>query len=398
MKIIFIIFKKEILDILRDTKSVLVMLVLPLLAFPLLTQLVTKLSISHKNESETRLLKVGLISNNNAKQLATLLQERKDININLNIDLNKLNKYIDDKKSDIIIVVSKDFDTQTINNFTGNIDLYYKTSSESSITKNRIIQIIDEFKETLLNNRLKEKGLNKEFITPIKINHIDIASVKEKLGEYLGRVVPYVFIIFCFMGASYPSVDIGVGEKERCTIETLLTSPVNRMQIVMGKFFVITFTGLVSACLSIVGAYYAFSNATDLNKDVLKGLVKIIEIKSLLLTLSLLIPLCVLFASILLAISIWAKSTKEANSLITPFNFIVFIPIVIAALPGVEFNSITALVPVLNVSLATKEIIAGTMKITLLIKVFASLFLYAAASLYFCTKWFEKDDIILRGI
>lgn len=397
MKIVFIIVKKEILDILRDTKSVIVMMVLPLLLFPLLTQLVVRISISHTTESETRRLKIGLISNHNAKQLTTLLQNRKDVNLNLNIDFTDLRRSMDGKEIDVAIVVSKDFDAQTTRNSTGNMDLYYKTSSESNIIKERVTRMVDEFKEIILSERLKEKNLNKDFATPVKTNLIDIASSKEKTGEYLGGVIPYIFIIFCFMGAVYPSIDIGVGEKANNTIQTLLTSPVSRTQIVMGKFLVIVLSGLISACLSIIGAYYAFSNA-NLPQNIMHGLVKIIEIKAILLTIALLIPLSVLFASLLLAISIYSKSLKEANSLITPLNFTILIPILIAALPGVEFNSFTAIVPLLNVSLATKEIIAGTIKTTLLIEVFGSIFVYATVSLYFCKRWFEKESVILRGI
>ena len=161
---------------------------------------------------------------------------------------------------------------------------------------------------------------------------------------------------------------------------------------------VITAAGLISAGLAIVGLYFAIKQAVNLPKGLLGGLLKIIELKSILLILSLLVPLCVFFAAILLSISIFANSFKEAQSIMTPMNFIVIVPVIIVILPGIKLNAVTALVPILNVSLATKDIIAGSIKTGLLIEVFASLFTIAGLSLYFCSKWFKREEVIFRGI
>ena len=97
-------------------------------------------------------------------------------------------------------------------------------------------------------------------------------------------------------------------------------------------------------------------------------------------------------------ISVFARSFKEAQSIITPMNIMVIIPVMIGLFPGVKLNTTTALIPVLNVSLATREIVSGTIQTGLLMEVYLSLSLLAAASLYFCSWWFKREDIIFRGI
>ncbi|MBT3604007.1 MAG: ABC transporter permease, partial [Candidatus Latescibacteria bacterium] len=113
-------------------------------------------------------------------------------------------------------------------------------------------------------------------------------------------------------------------------------------------------------------------------------------------SISLLLPLTIFFAAALLAISIFAKSFKEAQSLMTPLNLFIILPVFVGLLPGIELTSLTALIPVLNVSLATKEVLAGTITMPLLLEVYASLILLAGLSLFFCAKWFDRESVIFR--
>jgi len=170
------------------------------------------------------------------------------------------------------------------------------------------------------------------------------------------------------------------------------------MQIVLGKFFVITCTGLISALISILALYLAIQQAKGLPEGALQGILRIVEFKSVGLLFSLLVPVCVFFAAVLLSISIFARSFKEAQSIMTPMNILVIIPVFIGLFPGIKLNTTTALIPVLNVSLATKEIISGTIKTGLLLEVYASLFVLAALSLVFCAQWFKREEVIFRGI
>jgi sodium transport system permease protein len=113
--------------------------------------------------------------------------------------------------------------------------------------------------------------------------------------------------------------------------------------------------------------------------------------------LSLLLPLTVLFAGILLSLSVVAKSFKEAQSILSPAMIVVIVPAFIGLMPGITLDPITALIPVLNVSLATKAIIADTITPLLLGEVYISSTIVAAASLFVCAKVFDRESNLFRG-
>ena len=398
MKKIAVIIKKEFIDIIRDRRSLMMMVVMPIFLIYVIMNISVTLSRSQTRKAEEKTLKVGLISSGNAQALRAKLLERKDMNIDETVDPEKIESLIKEKNLDFVIVIAPDFDQKSAGKESGEIKIYYKGSSENNIAKRRIDKIINEYKDELLAARLAELNLDHAFVEPLTANVIDLSTTKEKLGEAIGGFLPYIFVIFCFMGAMYPAIDLAAGEKERATLETLLTSPASRMQIVLGKFVVVTLTGMISAAISILALYMSIKGIKEIPKNIMETLIKIIEPQSIALLASLLVPLCVFFAAALLSLSIFARSYKEAQSIIMPLYFAVLIPVMIGLFPGIYLNTATALIPVLNVSLATKEIISGTIKIGLLLEVYLSLLVLAGLSLVFCSWWFKREEVIFRGI
>jgi sodium transport system permease protein len=398
MKKIAVIFKKEFKDILRDRRTIMMMVVIPIFLIYIFINLSITLSRSQTRKAEEKSLKVALLKKENVETFRTILEKQKNIIIKENPDASQINDLIQEEKLDFAVVFEADFDQKVKERKSGTVDLYFKASSENNIAKRRIINSLKQYKQELLSVRLEALSLDQSFVEPIKINEKDLSTQKERVGESIGGLLPYFFIIFCFLGAMYPAIDLGAGEKERATIETLLTSPASRMQIVLGKFFVITCTGIISALISILALYLAIQQAKGLPEGALQGILRIVEFKSIGLLFSLLVPVCVFFAAALLSISIFARSFKEAQSIMTPMNILVIIPVFIGLFPGIKLDTTTALIPVLNVSLATKEIISGTIKTGLLVEVYVSLFILAALSLGFCAQWFKREEVIFRGI
>jgi len=400
MKKIIVIFKKEFKDILRDRRTIMMMVVMPILLIYVFINLSITLSTSQAQKAEEKVLNVALFKKENIETFRTILEKQKNINIIIkeNQETDRINTLIQEKKLDFAVVFEADFDRKVKERKSGSVDLYFKASSENNIAKRRVIDSLKEYKQELLNIRLQALSLDNSFVEPLKINEKDLSTQKEKVGESMGGLLPYFFILFCFLGAMYPAIDLGAGEKERATIETLLTSPASRMQIVLGKFFVITCTGLISAIISILALYLAIKQAKGIPPGAMQAIIRIVEFKSVGLLFSLLVPICVFFAAALLSISIFARSFKEAQSIMTPLNILVIIPVFIGLFPGIKLNTTTALIPMLNVSLATKEIISGTIKTGLLVEVYLSLFVLAALSLVFCAQWFKREEVIFRGI
>jgi sodium transport system permease protein len=397
MKNIWIIFKKELIDTLRDRRTLLVMILIPLLLFPILMSISTRMMISQKKKAEIKTLTVGFISRGNAARFKDLLMQQKDMKIQEDIREKEIPDLIQRNQIDFAVVFEKDFDENIREMKDAQVFFYLKSSSETEISKKRVLKLLDQYKEELISIRFQHLNLDEKIIEVFQLSEHDVASFKQKIGEVIGGFLPYIFVIFCFIGAMYPAIDLAAGEKERGTIETLLTSPASRIEIVLGKFTVIFLAGITSAGMSMLGLYLTLRQTKEIPTEILDSLMRIIDFKSIVLVFSLLIPLCIFFAAILLSISIFAQSFKEAQSIMTPMNIVVIFPVFIGLFPGIELNNTTALIPILNVSLATKEIISGTIEPGMLLEVYLSLFVLSALGLFFCVKNFQRESTIFRG-
>jgi sodium transport system permease protein len=392
------IFRKEFTDTIRDRRTLFMMIVFPLLLVPALMIVVTNIQMSSMKKAEEKVLRVALVARANAPGLVAALTGRPDLRIIEGIPADSMEAMIARDSIDAAVLIAPDFDAAVAHMTRGTIRLYYKSSDDFDMVKRRLSGVIGTYEKQLVAERFAVLKMDPAIINPVMIEEHDVASMKERIGKSVGGMVPYLFVIFCFMGAMYPAIDLAAGEKERGTMETLLTAPVSRFQILLGKFAVVVLTGLMSACVSIFGILFAVRRLTKIPPEIMNAVMAILDVQTVLLVLSLLLPLTVFFAAFLLSMSVFAKSYKEAQSMISPLMVVVILPVMIGLFPGVALDPVTAVIPVLNVSLATKEIIAGTIKTGLLLEVYASLFVLAGLSLFGCARWFEREETIFRGV
>jgi sodium transport system permease protein len=391
------IFRKEFTDTIRDRRTLFVMIIFPLLLVPLLLTVVGRIQSSSMKKAEEKTLRVGLASHGNAPGFAEELMQTRGLRVVEGIPADSAEAFIRRDSLDAVIVVAENFDAEVELMRSGTISLYYKSSEDYDMVKRRLSAVLKGFEKSLRETRFRKLNLDAGIVNTVRVEEHDVASAKERLGKAIGGMVPYIFVIFCFMGAMYPAIDLAAGEKERGTMETLLTAPVSRFQILLGKFAVVVLTGILSAGVSMLGIYVAVLQVKEIPPELMQMIRGILDAQTILLVLSLLLPLTVFFAAVLLSLSIFAKSYKEAQSLISPLTIVVILPVLVGVMPGIELDTVTALIPVLNVSLATKEIIAGTINPLLLAEVYVALFALASLSLWGCAKWFEREETIFRG-
>ncbi len=389
------IFKKELIDTLRDRRTIIAMIVIPLLLFPTIIGITVKIQTSAAKKEKEKKLKVTVIAKEELTQLAEIIVQRDDLQLIQNVIEDSVRSLIQKDSLDVAYVFSRNFMRQVRNQRAGRVKMYFK-SDEQNIRKTRVKEILDAYEKILLEERFAELNLDKSVAKAVNLAEVDITTKKEKFGKAIGGFLPYIFVIFCFMGSMYPAIDLGAGEKERGTLETRLTSPVNRFEILLGKFGVVVLTGIGSALISMLGLYVGIRMVAEIPPELMEFILSILELKTIVLLISLLLPLTIFFAGILLSLSMFAKSFKEAQSIITPFNIMVILPVAMGLMPGITLDPVTALVPILNVSLATKEIIAGTIKPALLVEVYASLILLAGMSMLAASRLFLKESVIFR--
>ncbi len=393
-KNVITIIKKEILDILRDKRTIITMVLVPVLVFPVIFIATSRLQSSVMEKEQERIVKIGVVNQDNNNRLENFLAAQEKIEIIRMEDENSLQELV---RSDSILYglyIPKGF-SESMESFDQlTLNLYY---SGTRITgKDRIDNLLNEFEGQIVNERLQEHQLTESFIEPFHTESVNVATGQEMIGKFAGGFLPYLFIIFCFTGAMYPAIDLFTGEKERRTLETLLTAPVSRLEILIGKMTVIALTGLISAVLALGGLFVGLQIAAGLPDAIMTVVMGILTFSFIAYLLLMLIPLSIFFAGMLIPLSIYAKTFKEAQSIVTPLTFVVIIPAALGLIPGIEYNVITSLIPILNITLATKEIIAGTIYIPHYLLTVVSLIGLAGISVVFCANWFGKESNILR--
>jgi len=392
------IFRKEFTDTIRDRRTLVVMVVFPLVLVPLLMTVVTNMQMSSMKKAEEKVLRVALVPNGNAPGLVAMLTARSDLRLVTDIPPDSVQAFLGSDSVDAAVVIDTGFDAAVSRMASGTVRLFYRSSDDYDMVKRRLTGIIGEFEKQIVAGRFAALHVDARIVNPVVVEEHDVASMKERIGKTVGGMVPYLFVIFCFMGSMYPAIDLAAGEKERGTMETLLTAPVSWFLFLLGKFAVVVLTGILSACVSILGVLVALRRISKMPPELMNAVMAILDVQTVLLVLSLLLPLAVFFAAFLLSISMFAKSYKEAQSMISPLTIVVILPVLMGLFPGIALDPVTALIPVLNVSLATKEIIAGTIQTGLLLEVYGSLVVLAGLALFGCARWFEREGTIFRGV
>jgi sodium transport system permease protein len=390
------IFKKEFTDTIRDKRTLITMIVVPLALIPLLIGLITKLGQRMVAKAEAEKSTVAFIGGEYAPELRERIVDDTLFIVVPDIAESDLDTLIRSDSLDGAIVVPASFGDLVSADLRASLSIHFRSSNQLNVTERRMRDAIDAYDDDIVSGRIRARDLDEEIFDAIEIVRVDIASLQEVLGKTVGGFLPYLFILLAFTGCMYPGIDLGAGEKERGTLETVLSSPASRLEIVLGKFFVVALIGLSSALLSMVGLYLGVRMTADIPPQILEVVWRILNVKVVLMIASLLVPLTAFLAAVILGLSIHSKSFKEAQSTLTPLSIVVIVPVAVGLMPGIELSVTTALIPVLNVSLATKEVIAGTIQPLHLTLSYLSLFVLASAGIAFCVKWFNREETLFR--
>ena len=396
MNIILSIFKKELIDVLRDRRTLFFMVVIPVVVMPLLIFISLKFQEYQNKKSEEKILNIALVNESGDTKIRDYILNQKGVNLIEDIDADSLEAGI---KSDSLqggIYIGRNFLDDISTNQMGAIEIYYKSSDLMSKAKRRINNALEQYKNEIVTDRLSQYNLGQDLLEPIEIINRDMSTKKETVGKLVGGLIPYMLVMFIFLGAMYPAIDLGAGEKERGSLETLLSSPATKFEITMGKLMVVSLTGLASGLISVIGISFPMYFIDNIPEQIKSTVLEIISPFMIISIVFLMIPIAIFFASMLLSISFYARSFKEAQSLMGPLNIAIIIPLMLTLGPGFEIDHVTALIPLVNVGLLTKEILAGSLEPIYFIETLSSLLFFAAIGIRFSVYWFNKENTIFR--
>ena len=394
-----IVYRKELTDSLRDRRTLVSMIVIPLLVFPVMMLGFSYLAVKLVGQAKKEVPQIMVLGGEDSPKVMAGLRNLDTIEI-----VPPAPDYVEqisNKKIRAAVEIPKGFDAALERNEKTTIKIYmYEGEIKSSFAADRVEKFFSELREKTARDRLEARKLPVSLLKPFDIEQKNVAPPEKVGGSMFGGLIGYMVILLCMTGAMYPAIDLTAGEKERGTMETILCSPVERTHLVLGKFLMVLTASLASAVLSVISMGVSFLGVSKLGSLESGGRSPFqmsINPKAVLAVFGMVLPMAVLFAAALMTIALFAKSYKEAQSYLTPMTFLVVIPAVASLLPGVELNAKLALVPVLNTSLVSKEILTGTYHWNYIALIFLSSCAYAAAAMFIAVKMFQREDVLFRA-
>ncbi len=429
-KIITTILRKELLETLRDRRTLFAMIGVPIILYPALFIGMTQFTLIQQGKLSSQKSKVAVIGENYSEfqeWLENYQPENEDDNndeiskkleyVSLENDItnriqnnlsdnSSINTILKEYKIDSIAIINKaDDDKEDSNSRFTNLIAHIKydnTIPSSDQGRKRLIRLINLYGKQLKKERLNEIGISSNDIQPLTIQAIDIAPPEKTAGSILGRILPMLMIINLALGAFYPALDQTAGEKERGTFETLLSTPARKTEIVTGKFLAIFSLALITAVLSLtsmgltmVTQIGQMANAAGAGTDNPLAAIQI-SASTIVIMFLILIPLAFFICSVMMSIALFARNFREAQHYVTPFYLAITMPAIVASFPTVELTKITMLLPILNVALLFKELLIGNFALDLITGVFISTAGWATLALTISVKLFQSEQLILN--
>jgi len=338
------ILRKEIKEMFRDKKSLMMMLVVPIM-IPLLIIGMSALFEMQMNRPVTDYNRIGFaydlgeIEESLAKEFELNFVTGKEEEIKKQYQDGFLDLYIT-KENSIYTIHGDDNDT---------------TSLASSLVES----YFNAYKEHLQEEYLKEHEIeSQEVIQMIQLKE-DIKETENYFSNYITNYA-FLFILMAItVSATYPSTDTTAGEKERGTLETLLTFPIKSKDIIIGKFLSVSFSSVITGIISLVLMVISLMIAGNMF-EIYKGVEMMLPLNSLIFSTVVIIAYSLLISGLCIAVASKSKTFKEAQSALTPLTFISFFPGMIAFMVDLESSSFLSLVPFLNYSLLFTDITNGT--------------------------------------
>ena len=386
MSTAWVVFRKELRETLRDRRTLIVMVAIPILLYPVLliaTEQFALLGIRRIESEASQVAVTGPASDDVIEFLAS----------DEELELLEVSEPVEAVRSKFVAAVVV-FGPPPEGEGTQRATVLYDAADERSQRARTVLaRALRNWDDTLLARRLTERRLPPGFADPLAVADSSVARAEELGGYTLGRFLPMLLIIMTLLGTFYPAIDMAAGEKERGTLETLLTAPVPPRQIVVGKFLAVALIGVVAAALNLGSMLLTFQTglfqlggSLDIEFALPWGSVLLIFVT--------LIPLAVLFGSLFLGIALRSRSFKEAQTTLTPVYLLVMVPALLPVFPGIGFTVALAAVPVAGLGIFFRELMAGSPALAPSMVAVATTGLWAWAALAFASASFGREDVL----
>lgn len=418
------IYVKELLETLRDHRTLIAMLVVPVLLYPLMMIGLVRIQAYEHARLEAESYTVA-VQDIDAKALleqvidvaAEQTATRPRDEVPLLLPAGGIRVVVADIPDEAIgedIHAKVIFEPQTATQPASGQDapaakrivariLYRETKVRSDTAARILDDLFEAYKAHLVERSVDELQVSlrrvdlhvdlDQLLNPVAVTEEPVDTQKEMGGYLLSRIVPFILILMTVTGALYPAIDLTAGERERGTLETLLVAPVRSIELITGKFMAVATIAILTSLLNVasMAATVRFGGILEAME---KGSVGDVPLYVLPIIILSLIPFSVLGAAAMLAVCSFARSSKEAQNYATPLIFVTMIPAAIGIMETVRLEGPMLLVPIANVALLVRDLLQENMHWTAALAVVGSTTLYAAAAVALATRLFGQEAVV----
>jgi sodium transport system permease protein len=343
MRTLLTVFLKEILDNIRDRRTLVSALIMGPIFGPVMFAVVISMSIDRALDDAESTMDLPVIGQEHAPNLMRFLESR---NIDIVAGPEDINGAADAVKSgehDVVLVVPADFGEQLADTIPAKVELFSdEANSQGEKEARRARNALRAYNQQLATIRLSARGVNPMLLRPINIDEVDVSTPSGRSAMLLG-MMSYFFIFALLMGGMYLAIDTTAGERERGSLEPLLSLPVTRGQLILGKIFAACVFMAASLLLSLV-AFYVVLKFMPLEQ---LGMTPNFDLGVVVAAFFLLLPFILLGASLMTLVASFTKSYKEAQTWLSAVLIAPTLPILVVSIltlrPQLEFMFVPSL-------------------------------------------------------
>lgn len=380
-----VVLSKEIKHILRSKKTFLFIVLIPLFLIP---SLLSILSYSIDNVTTQVSNEINITISNKDNYLYDYLSELPDVHIIKTQDIkNDLKK----GKTFANIIIPSNFNELISSGQNPEVIVEtYQASLKSQIAVSEISKHLSAYNTGYTQEYLLKEGISPQILEPIHVNILNISDNGENTDATINFILPMIVLLYCCAGSISIATDLSAGEKEKYTLEPLLSTKASRTAIVIGKLIATSFTAAISGLSSIIGV-------VGFMKLFPKQYNASLSVQQILIILGIVILSSILFASINLSIGIYARNYKEAQTYLTPISIFLLIPSYLSY--GMDVNDITVKhlsIPFLNIICVLKEVLSGVFITNHIIILMLWIMLYILLICILSVKLFKREEVVFR--
>ena len=393
--IVLHIFRKDLVETLRDRRTVVMAFVVPALVYPLLFTLLGSVATDKRGELERTRARVATWGPVPESSLHAVEQQaRADV-----VDRRdpppadpeaEARRLVASKKVHVVLLTPSGASRASIPIRV----LSDSTNVDSDAMERRVSRALTDHGAELLRQRMTALGQDASAARPLEIREEDLADAARRGASFAAALLPYLLLVLVATSGFYAALDLTAGEKERGTLQTLLTAPVRSVEIVAGKYLAVLALTLAATVCNLGSIALTLSRATAAMETGARFSLGLSSAGAIFLTV---LPAALLIVALLMAIGVLARSYREGQSYLMPFLLLVMLAGFASFLPGAELSAGTALVPLLNVTLLVHDILIGKAGATQVMVVWAVSLAWAVLGILLAARVFQTEQVLLSG-